>query len=250
MATKQHPSIAEQLRRAGLAISNAMGDKEITNAMESSGYDGVKLAQGKALFDSAKAAQAEKTSTERARREAVEVAKKAKLIATEAFQTLAQVAKGAFGREVLTSLCLSKPMPRSTDAFLTAGYALFDNARLPEIQAKLVPYGYDEQKLQSEREKISACARADQAHQEAKEATRKATEKLNTAVNELMGWHSEFQNSARKERDKNEQSPEKTGLVLDAESRCTVHQAPTGDKLTFEPETVTSVVTGPLNTRS
>jgi len=67
--------------------------------------------------------------------------------------------RAAFTRDNhwLTALGLTGTMPRKTAPFLVAAFTLFDNAlKLPEMQASLAMYGYDQTRLQNERTKIAA----------------------------------------------------------------------------------------------
>ena len=251
MATNPRTSIAEQFRKTDLAISNAMNDEEISKSLESFGYDRAKFERGRALLDFAKAAVNAKVSAEGALREATAALKTAEIAAREAFQALAQVAKAGFGRETLASLGLSSAMPHACAAFLTAGYALFDNAqKIPGVQAKLASYGYDAQKLSREREKISAYARADHAQEAAKGAAQQATDTQNRALNQLKYWIAEYLKIAKLALRDKKQLLEKLGVAVRTSPGLAVHQAPQPQKGTEPPVTPAPIVTGPQNTKT
>ncbi len=123
----------------------------------------------------------------------------AKQQAHTAYQSLAKVARAIFARDEskLAVLGLTSRMPKSTAGFLTAAYALFENANIPEIQALLVNYGYDSAKLQSERAMIEAYDAANRSQEQAKGAAQQATRDQDAALKELKLWYRQYIKIAR-----------------------------------------------------
>jgi hypothetical protein len=125
------------------------------------------------------------------------------------------VARAVFVRqpEHLAALGLSGAEPRSVARFLVGSYALFDNAQSVEaIRAALVGYGYTEATLRSEREKIAALDRANQAQEAAKGAAQQATRDQEAALAKLQDWFSQYAKIAKVALRGRKQLLEKLGL--------------------------------------
>ena len=191
---KAKTSIADRLNAAQVAISNTLADAEIQAAVAAYGYSVEKINAGKAIYDQAVTAVNAQIAATGAQREATASLETAKQQAYVAYQSLAKVARAIFiqDKSKLTRLGLTGAMPKSTAGFLTAAYALFENAGTSEIQSLLVSYGYDSAKLQSERALINAYDTANLIQEQAKGAAQQATRDQDAALKALDLWCSQY----------------------------------------------------------
>jgi len=191
---KAKTSIADRLSAAQVAIQNTLADTGILTAVAAYGYSVEKINAGKGVYDRAVAAVNAQIAATGAQRETTAAMEAAKKAAYTAYQSLAKVARAIFiqDKSKLTRLGLTGTMPKSTAGFLTAAYALFENASTPEIQSLLVNYGYDSAKLQSERALVEAYDTANRIQEQAKGAAQQATRDQEAALKELDQWYSQY----------------------------------------------------------
>ncbi|MFZ5517070.1 MAG: hypothetical protein ACOY90_10555 [Candidatus Zhuqueibacterota bacterium] len=207
-------SIAERLNAAQVAISNTLADAEIQAAVAAYGYSAEKINAGKGLYDRAVAAVNAQIAAAGEQRDTSAGMDAAKQKANTAYQSLAKVARAIFikDKSKLTGLGLTGTMPKSTAGFLTAAYALFENAKTAEIQSLLVTYGYDSAKLQSERALIEAYDTANRSQEQAKGAAQQATRDQDAALKELDLWHNQYIKIARVALQGKKEMLEKLGI--------------------------------------
>ncbi len=196
---KAKTSIADRLNAAQVAINNTLTDAEIQAAVAAYGYSAEKINAGKEVYDRAVAAVNAQIAAAGAQRDATATMESAKQQAHAAYQSLAKVARAVFIQDKgrLTRLGLTGAMPKSTAGFLTAAYALFQNAIAPEIQILLTNYGYDSAKLQSEQALITAYDAANRIQEQAKGAAQQATRDQEAALKALDQWYSQYIKIAR-----------------------------------------------------
>jgi len=200
VASKPKRTIEERLTSAHIAVSNATADPEIQTLLAQYGYGAEKMAEGRGLYEAALQGVNDQTAAEDAQQQATAAAVAAEQKARDAYQALAQVARAVFTRDrsPLATLGLTGAMPRPAAGFLSASYALFDNAvRVASIRMALAEYEYDEARLEGERALIEAYDRARQAQEAAKAAVQQATGKQDVALQALGEWLSQFLKIAR-----------------------------------------------------
>ena len=136
--------------------------------------------------------------------------------ARDAYQALAKVARAVFVNDNarLAQLGLSGSMPKSTAGFISAAYAIFDNANnVPEIKSALESFGYTEEKLASERQKISAYDSANQTQESWKGAAQQATRDQDTALKAMNAWLAQYIKIAKVALRDKKQLLEKLGVA-------------------------------------
>lgn len=213
MAKRPDKSIAAKLTAANVAISNTQADPEISALVAAKGYTTEKMNEGKALYDAANAAVNAQTAAGGTQQDGTKKLNDAKKAAHVAYQDLAQIARAKFKKPQLVALGLTGREPRTTAAFITAGYSLFDNAQnIQEIRTVLATVGYDQAKLQSDRAKITAYDDLNRVQESAKGAAQQATQEQDAALLALNNWVAEYIKIARVALRGKEQLLEKIGV--------------------------------------
>ncbi len=195
MPTRSKSSISEQLNAAQVAVTNTLADAEIQGLVTQFGYPPEKLTEGKVLYDAALSAVNAQIAAAGSQFQATSNLRIAETIARDAYQALAKVARAVFVNDNarLAQLGLSGSMPKSTAGFISAAYAIFDNANnVPEIKSALESFGYTEEKLASERQKISAYDSANQTQESWKGAAQQATRDQDTALKAMNAWLAQY----------------------------------------------------------
>jgi hypothetical protein len=191
-------SIAEHLNLAQVAIHNTLDDDELLSPMAEYGYTAERVHEGRQLYEAAVAAVNAQKMAAGNQRDATAQLRAARAAAQDAYVALSQIARACLARPQLDALGLRGRVPRSTAGFLAGGYALFDNAQsVPEIQAALAQLGYTRARLQSERDKIAAVERANQAQAMAKGAAQQATQDQDAALAAMNEWLARYLRVAR-----------------------------------------------------
>lgn len=214
MPSISRASIAERLNAAQIAINNAIADPEIAAAVAEFGYTPEKIGEGKQFLDAAVAALNAQKVAAGAQRISTVALKKAEKKARDAYQALAKVARACLNKAQLTSLGLNRAEPKPIAAFLTAAYALFDNARtVPEVSEILAEHRYNETKLNAGRELIVAFDTANQQQEVTKGNAQQATQDQNEAMKTLHEWYAKFIKIAKVALRDQKQMLEKLGVT-------------------------------------
>ena len=223
MPTKPVSTIAQQLNAAQLAISNSLGDAEITAAVAQYGYTTAKLNEGKALYEAALAAvNATKTGKGEQKTATADLKAKQKE-AQDAYQAAAQVARAALAPADLATLGLAGKVPRDTAGFIAAAYTLFDNAASSGL---LSGFGYDADKLTAERAKIAAFDAANQAQEAAKGSAQQATQDQEAALAKMNDWVAQYLKIAKVALRSKKQALEKIGVTARTTKTAAQRAAP------------------------
>lgn len=215
MPVKFKNSISEQLNSAQVAITNTLSDPEILGLVGKFGYTEEKLQEGKTLYEAAVNAVNYQIKAAGAQYQATEELKRVEKIAREAYQNLAKVARAVFinDKARLAQLGITGSMPYRTAEFIAKGYIIFDNAlSVEEIKSALSHFGYDEKKLNDERQKIVAYDQANQRQEAAKGEAQQATKDQETALKNLSNWLSQYLKIARVALKDKKQLLEKIGV--------------------------------------
>ncbi len=229
MPTKVKNSISELLTAVDIAITNTLKDPEIIGMVGKFGYTEEKLQEGKNLLDIAMQAVKNKTAIAGNQFQATEELKKAEKEAYDAYQSLVKVAKAAWmnDKAKLAQIGVTGPMPKRIADFLVKAYTVFDNIlNTPELKEDLSHFGYDENKLNSEREKIVRYDQANQKQEAAKGAAQQATKDQEVALKNLNGWFSQYVKIARVALKDRKQLLEKIGILVYSNKTPAQRQAP------------------------
>jgi len=174
-------STAQQLHAAQLAILNSLGDPEIKALVAEYGYSTSKLNHGKALYEAAVAAANAQKASLGDQKAATAALRQIEAEARDAYQALSRVARATLPEPDLAALGLDGSMPLNMAGFLQAAYTLFDNAGSIGLLAE---FGYEADRLATERAKIEALAQADQTQALAKGSKQQATQDQAAALAE------------------------------------------------------------------
>ena len=216
MPGRSKRTIAEQLNSAQIAISNSLGDTEIQELVSAYGYTPEKLNEGKTLYEGALVAVNSQTKFTGSQQQATEDLVKAEKIAFDAYQALAKVARAIFSKDKakLVQLGIDGTMPRNTASFLRAAYTIFDNAgNISEIKTALASYGYTDEKITSERQKIAAYDTANQLQESSKGAAQQSTQDQKHALSLMNDWVSQYIKIAKVALRDKKQLLEKIGVL-------------------------------------
>lgn len=214
--TRPRSSIAERVNAARVAIENTQSDATIQAAVAQFGYSTERLNEGKQILDRARAAINAQIGAAGSQRDATAQLEAARKDAEAAYQALAKVARAVLIKEKakLVSLGLTGKMPQTIAGFLTAAYAMFNNAQSPELQAALVGYGYDSAKLQSERALITAFDEANRRQEAAKGTAQQSTRDQDAALKALDQWYQQYIKIARVALRNQKELLEKLGIRM------------------------------------
>ena len=216
MSNKSKSSISEQLNASQVAITNTLADAEIQGLVTQFGYTPEKMTEGKALYDNALSAVNAQIASAGSQFQATSNLKAAETVARDAYQALAKVARAVFINDSarLAQLGLNGAMPRTIAAFISSAYAVFDNAvNVPEIKSALASFGYSDEKLASERQKITAYDSANQVQESLKGAAQQATRDQDTALKAMNAWLAQYIKIAKVALRDKKQLLEKIGVA-------------------------------------
>jgi predicted pyridoxine 5'-phosphate oxidase superfamily flavin-nucleotide-binding protein len=223
MPTKPHATTAQQLNAAQLAITNSLADPEIKAAVAQYGYTTTKLNAGKALYEAALAAVNLQKTGKGDQKVATAALKAAEKEARDAYQAAAKVARAALPAEELATLGLAGKEPRDIAGFLQAAYTLFDNAADSGL---LVDFGYDDERIGAERDKIEALDAANQAQELAKGAAQQATQDQDAALAKMNEWVAQYLKIAKVALRGKKQLLEKIGVTARTTKTAAQRAAP------------------------
>ncbi len=216
MAQKSKNSISEQLNSAQVAVTNTLADAEIQGLVTQFGYTPEKLNEGKTLYDAALSTVNAQIAAAGSQFQGTSNLRTAETAARDAYQSLAKVARAVFVKDSarLSQLGLSGSMPKSTAGFISAAYTIFDNANnVPEIKSALASFGYSDEKLASERQKITAYDSANQVQESLKGAAQQATRDQDTAIKTMNAWLAQYIKIAKVALRDKKQLLEKIGVA-------------------------------------
>lgn len=136
---------------------------------------------------------------------------------------MAKIGKKVLSPEELDKLGLPARQPRTTAAFITAAYTVFDNLLDTKL---LADFGYTPDKIAAERAKIEAYEQADLAQAEAIGAKEQGTQELDVAFNELNTWVTTYVRVAKVALAKKPQLLEKLGIKVRSSKTAAQRAAP------------------------
>ena len=212
MTSRSKFTIAERLNTAKVAIAKSLADTEIQSLVAGYGYSPEKLNEGMSLYEAALAAVNAQKAAEGAQKQSTQDLKAAEKTAYDAYQALSKVSRAIFKSDAarLTAFGLKGSAPLTTSGFIAAASALFDNAA---AAPSLAEYGYDTERLASEKAKIAAFDLANQKQEAAKGAAQQSTREQTTALDNLDAWQAQYLKIARVALRDKKQLLEKIGLI-------------------------------------
>ncbi len=217
MGTRPKKSIAERLEDMQIAFHNTQNDPEIAEMLGAYGYTADELEKGYAIYQAALDAVNARVDAVGAQQQATVETERACMEAERAYQRLAKVARAIFLHDEphLAALGLQGPMPRTTAEFLKSAYTLFDNALEVEgSKVALAQYGFDEARLQEQRQKIVAYDRSNQLQEAAKGNAQQTTLEQEEALLRMDEWYAIFRKVARVALEEKPQLLEKLGIPV------------------------------------
>jgi hypothetical protein len=199
MSGKVSKTAAEQLEMARLATTNTLSDSEIQNLVAGYGYPADKIQEGKRLYENAVEAVNAKLAAEGKKVQLIADKKRLKKQTNITCQKLKKVSRAIFQKnpEKLVSLGLKGKMPRGTVNFLATAQILFNNADLPEVATELLQYGYDNQKVISERVVVTTFENAVNLSEKASADSQLASQDLKAALKKMSDWRAQYIKIAR-----------------------------------------------------
>jgi hypothetical protein len=215
MASQSNSSIAEQLKKAEIRISNSLSNTDIKTEVAKKGYTEEKLNEGKVLKDAAAMAVNKQVAAGGTAQDATAFENKCRQIAHKAYQDLAQICRAKFksGSPELAKLGLIGKEPKSAAEFVKAANTLFNNAMTDNaILEKISPNGYTVETLTAERNKIDDYENADKAQVSAVGEAETATAVQTQALKDLQVWISEYTKISRVALSGNVKLLEKIGI--------------------------------------
>lgn len=217
MTSRLNTKISEFLNRAQLILNNTLTDEEILGYVSQFGFDNKKLNEGLQRYERAVEAYNIRQRLKGNQQNLTEEFYKAYKNAQNAYQNLAKVARAIFQNDKgkLAQLGLNKRMPRTISQFITNAYTLFDNVlSIEDIKTKLSEFGFNEERINSERQKIVELDIAKLKKESAKGAAQQATKDQEQAFYELSRWISTYIKIARVALQGRKELLEKLGIQV------------------------------------
>lgn len=209
-------SIANRLESARLALTNALAESDLLNALTQYGYDEARLQQGKEMYESALSVWQSQQAQESRRRAATATYRRAEAEASRVYARGVRLCRTLYRDDPLTYQALGLAGNRDrTFARKVAQMRLFYTTALgsPEIQATLAAYGVSESQLQADFALVTALESARSQREVESGAVRDATQSRRQAVASLDRWMRDFVAIARLALEDHPQRLEMLGLA-------------------------------------
>ncbi|MCB0180797.1 MAG: hypothetical protein KDI62_21380 [Anaerolineae bacterium] len=187
--------IDSQLLDAQLAINNAWDDADILADLSRFGYDAVKINGGKALLEQAETLVERQRVEYGEQYEASEALKQAHQTADAAYDVTFKVAKVAFkgNKKAQHAMDLDGRRKRSLAGWLGQTQTFYNNLlTYPDLMARMATFGYDQVRLESERDLVAQVARLNEQQEAEKGEAQEATKQRDAALEALDEWLSDF----------------------------------------------------------
>lgn len=217
MELKLTKSINEFLTSANTIIHNTKNDPEILSKVAKFGYSLEKILEGEQLLRQAeelnKNSISKKGDKENLTDEFNKIYKEAKMV----YSNFRKVAKAIFLKEKgkLEQLGLNDKVPQSYAGFISKCNILFENSLSDEeIKNRLAEYGYNEEKITKEREKINQLIEIYLRKESAKGDAQQLTVEKGKAFEKLHRWISQYIKIARIALSDNRETIEKLGIKI------------------------------------
>ncbi|MFN8504400.1 hypothetical protein [Kouleothrix sp.] len=200
MKQQTKKNIQKCLKQAQVALTNALSDSELQEALERYGYSAERLAQGKALYDRTQELYQEQHSSHGAHATAIDALETSKHQANRTYMRYVKVARVAFknNRGALQALLLQERRHEQLDNWLGQARQFYNEALAdPALLAQLARFGISEAMLQSGRQEVEAVADARSHRQKCQGAALTATSLSTKSNAELADWMADFTKIAR-----------------------------------------------------
>lgn len=222
MKFKLSKSISEFLTSANTIIQNTKNDSEILSKVAEFGYTLEKILEGEQLLRKAEELNRISISKKGDKEHFSDGFNKIYKEAKNVYYNFRKIAKAIFLKEKgkLEQLGLNDKVPQGYAGFISKCNILFDNSLSDEeIKNKLAEYGYDENRITKEREKINQLIEIYLKRESAKGDAQQLTVEKNKAFEELYRWISQYIKIARIALSDNRETIEKLGIKIKPKGR-------------------------------
>lgn len=209
-------SIANRLESARLALTNALAESDLLNALTEYGYDEARLQQGKGLYESAMSVWQSQQARQSRRRAATATYNRAEAAANRAYMRGVKLCRTLYRDDATTYHALGLAGTRDrTFARKVAQMRLFYTTALgsPAILATLAGYGVSESQLQADFALVTALEAARSQREVESGAVQDATQSRRQALTTLDRWMRDFVAIARLALEEHPQRLEMLGLA-------------------------------------
>lgn len=210
-------SIEKLFLSAHLTIENALNDDELLLPLNKYGYNGEKLQEGRALYESAQKLHLRQRAAYGEQFTATDALKALWKQAKEAYMPLVKLARIALRDDAgaYTQLELNGRRKRILHAWLAQAGVFYGNAlSVKEITDKLGQLGVTRPILIEGQNLVSEVKKADAAQKNSVGIARQATIERDNAINKLDRWIRDFKVVARIALQSGPQNLEKLGIVV------------------------------------
>ncbi len=193
-------SLVQILDEARLAIDNALANADILAALSAFGYDEARLNEGKALYEEARAlyeVQRDRYGEQFAATQALEAKWEE---ARRVYGTTLKLARQLFkdDTEATASLHLKGARARSLAAWVAQASTFYNNLlRHAAWVEKMGNFGYDQARLEAERDLVQEVIALNEAQEAAKGLAQKSTKERDAKIAELEEWMALFRTAAQ-----------------------------------------------------
>ncbi|MEO1620873.1 MAG: hypothetical protein AAFU53_07535 [Cyanobacteria bacterium J06632_3] len=209
-------SIDTFLNEAQVAIDNALNNPEILGYLSDFGYTTARMQQGKKLYTLAAAAQLAQTAEAGEQVSATAAVNDAWTMAKKSYIRWVKVSRVALKGDsgAATQLDLSGKRKESLSGWLAQAKQFYNNALNDKtILKRLQDFGITEQKLKNGLKEIEAIEAANLVQEKEKGQAQAATQKRDTALDELQDWLSDYLAIAKVALEDNPQLLEGLGVL-------------------------------------
>ncbi|KAB8142303.1 hypothetical protein F8S13_15060 [Chloroflexia bacterium SDU3-3] len=209
-------AIDDLLAAAEASISNA-ADPIIAPLLAAYGYDGARIAEGQALYDTALDTLARQRKEQGEENSASASFQAAREAADTAYMRLVKVARVALSRDAaaLQELGLVGPRKRTINGWVGQARQFYTALeRTPSHQAALTRYGITAARLAADRASFEAMLEAKNIYDRERGDSQDASEHREVAFEALEDWMDEFIPIARVALDEHPQLLEKLGVQV------------------------------------
>jgi len=209
-------SIDTLLNDAQVAIDNTLSNPDILSAVKDFGYSSAKIQQGKALYNTAAAAQLAQTTEAGEQASATATLNDTWETARKSYMRFVKVARVALKNDVGASvqLDLKGDRKRSLSGWLAQANQFYNNALSNKSAlSALKEFGITEQKLKAGLNELKAVEAANLEQEKEKGEAQAATKKRDAAIDELQAWMSDYLAIAKIALEDNPQLLEGLGVL-------------------------------------
>jgi len=211
-----YATIDQQLAAAGLALTNARSDSDLSGPLAAFGYDAERLTAGWALYEAAAAAQQRFTQEygeQYSASDAFGAAREAAQAVVSRFVKIARIALKD-ERGAVATLALEGPRKRTLAGWLAQARQFYANAQADAgVLAALGQFGVTPEQLAAGQAQVNAVEALAAAQKRETGEAQQATQARDGALEALDEWMDDFVAIARIALEENPQWLEKMGVL-------------------------------------